>query len=501
VSLTAIATLLASTEQTNEALETYRRSESLLASLAEADPSARAALAACRVELGFLLYLTGNSAEAMAVYKLALADREAQAAGDGSNDARYDLALTRRRIGILLMNMSKFAESETELSAVIAIQQKLVDDNPDVIKFRSALAYSHFLVANVRSSMNRPTVAELRAALAIQQKLADDNPAVTEFRSLLGMTHINLALALGYEGESSEAEAVHRAAIAIFQKLADDNPFVPVFRSYLAKSHSNLASLLSEEGKSAEAETASRTAVAIMRKAVDDSPDVHRLELALAHNGHGWLLSRMGRPSEAEPDYREALEIFQKLADDDPKRPVYRRNAAMVGVNFSNALRRLGRLAEAREQCERAKAIMEDLARKDPESTDYRDVLAGCYLSRGLARRALGYAAGAAADARRAVELIDALPPRLGEEWFLSACAHAALAGVAGRDGSVVSAIEAASEAGTAMARLHKAVGVGFRSPDAYRTEDALDPLRGREDFRLLMMDLAMPGEPFAATP
>jgi serine/threonine-protein kinase len=113
VSLTAIATLLASTEQTNESLETYRRSESLLASLAEAEPSARAALAACRVELGFLLYLKGNSAEAMAVYKLALADREAQAAGDGSNDARYDLALTRRRIGVLLMNMSKFAESET----------------------------------------------------------------------------------------------------------------------------------------------------------------------------------------------------------------------------------------------------------------------------------------------------------------------------------------------------------------------------------------------------
>ena len=39
---------------------------------------------------------------------------------------------------------------------------------------------------------------------------------------------------------------------------------------------------------------------------------------------------------------------------------------------------------------------------------------------------------------------------------------------------------------------------MGQRSLGAFRTEDALDPLRGRDDFRLLMMDLAMPADPFA---
>jgi hypothetical protein len=48
------------------------------------------------------------------------------------------------------------------------------------------------------------------------------------------------------------------------------------------------------------------------------------------------------------------------------------------------------------------------------------------------------------------------------------------------------------------MTLLHKAVAMRYRSPDAYRTEDALDPLRGRADFRLLMMDLAFPVDPFA---
>jgi hypothetical protein len=49
------------------------------------------------------------------------------------------------------------------------------------------------------------------------------------------------------------------------------------------------------------------------------------------------------------------------------------------------------------------------------------------------------------------------------------------------------------------MAVLRQAVAMGYCNPDAYRTESALDPLRDRDDFRLLMMDLAMPADPFAA--
>ena len=51
------------------------------------------------------------------------------------------------------------------------------------------------------------------------------------------------------------------------------------------------------------------------------------------------------------------------------------------------------------------------------------------------------------------------------------------------------------------MAVLRQAVAMGYRSPHVYRAESALDPLRDRDDFRLLMMDLAMPADPFAAAP
>jgi hypothetical protein len=77
--------------------------------------------------------------------------------------------------------------------------------------------------------------------------------------------------------------------------------------------------------------------------------------------------------------------------------------------------------------------------------------------------------------------------------------ARAALAGLAGRAGSGVSVAEAVTEAEAAMAHHCKAIELGYRAVYVYRNEEALDPLRSRDDFRLLMMDLEFPSDPFAA--
>jgi hypothetical protein len=66
---------------------------------------------------------------------------------------------------------------------------------------------------------------------------------------------------------------------------------------------------------------------------------------------------------------------------------------------------------------------------------------------------------------------------------FLSACSHAALAGLGGQAGSGVSAAEGEEQAARATGMLHKAVGMGYRKAIAFRAEAALGPLRGREDF------------------
>jgi hypothetical protein len=196
-------------------------------------------------------------------------------------------------------------------------------------------------------------------------------------------------------------------------------------------------------------------------------------------------------------EYRRALDVGRGLPDDNPNVPEHRHELATCSIDLSVTLRCLGRPSEARDASAAAVTLSQSLVREYPAKPYHRNRLAWSLRRHGLALRDLGDPTGAAADARRALALWDGVP-RQGPGWFETACAHAALAGLAGQPGSGVSATEAVPEADAAMALLRKAVAMGHRRSAAYRTEDALDPLRSRDDSRLLMMDLAMPAWPFA---
>jgi hypothetical protein len=55
--------------------------------------------------------------------------------------------------------------------------------------------------------------------------------------------------------------------------------------------------------------------------------------------------------------------------------------------------------------------------------------------------------------------------------------------------------------AARALEALRQACAAGYANLTSFQTDTDLDPLRGRDEFRLLMMDLAIPAEPFAAAP
>lgn len=97
-----------------------------------------------------------------------------------------------------------------------------------------------------------------------------------------------------------------------------------------------------------------------------------------------------------------------------------------------------------------------------------------------------------------AIDVHEGFPndPSIGEN---RQCTHPGPRHAIGPGGSGVSAARAVSEADAAMALLREAIAMDFRAVGAYRTEEALDPLRDHEDFRLLMMDLAFPSDAFAA--
>jgi hypothetical protein len=71
------------------------------------------------------------------------------------------------------------------------------------------------------------------------------------------------------------------------------------------------------------------------------------------------------------------------------------------------------------------------------------------------------------------------------------------LASVAGRAGSGIAGPERSSQEEAAMVILRKTITGGYQDTELI-SESSLDPLRTRPDFRLLMMDVAFPADPFA---
>jgi eukaryotic-like serine/threonine-protein kinase len=456
-SLIEVATLLDATGKTGEALTAYRRSEAMLAGLAGSDPAARAALAAGRTSIGRLLLYTGKSQEALTALKLARADQEAPAAAPAaSRDARRELAETLQLIGYLLWYTGRPAEALPEYRTAGAIYQRLADEDPAVIEFRRGLAASHFYLGIVLMLTGRPSEAELelRTAVAMGQEFADENPAVTRFRRALAIDRYFLGNLLVQTGRPAEAEIEFRTAVAILQEVANDHPAVAEFR----------------------------------------------VLLELIRSQRGLLLSWTGRPAEGEAECRTAVETVQKLADDNPANTLFRVDLVQDLINLGDVLRSRGRPAEARDCYERAIALKEPDVREDRSNESNRSALAGALWRRGLTRSDLGDPAGADDDVRRALSLCVGLPPRSGYE-FETACCHAVLAGLAGRPGSGVSADEGQAAADRAMEWLRRAVAMGYRNTNEIRIESALDPLRSRDDFRLIMMDLNFPDELFAPGP
>jgi hypothetical protein len=159
---------------------------------------------------------------------------------------------------------------------------------------------------------------------------------------------------------------------------------------------------------------------------------------------------------------------------------------------------RIGRFSEADTSFTRSRAIHEDLVRVDPASIDNRNGLAGALTGLGRARYRAGEAARAVDPLRRAVALREAIPNLSRDALLDLVRGQALMAALAVDSRSGLSRADGLAHAERAMTGLREAIGKADRKLDILRTDTDLDSLRSRLDFRILMMDLAMPADPFA---
>jgi serine/threonine-protein kinase len=517
-----LANLYRLTGRAIEALGTQRRALEIRERMARAHPRGarfQNELAKSYHNLGTLHINAGRMAEAMEHFRKARAIGE-RVAADPNPDLDFPTDLGKRynsRAALLndlarsYLNISygQFAAGETtealrSREQALAVAVQLARDHPADLEQKALLATGHTDVAVMLDHIGRPE-ASLRAyqeGRAVLEAMVEANPTIWDHRKHLAETYKNLARILLTRGRPAEALDFAEKGRAILEALVAENPSITWFHWVLAENDRSLAALFLRLGRTADAQRQLERARAILEKLVADDPSTleFRHSLAAAQDELGYLLARTGRPEAALRSYEAARAIREALVAESPSVTNLQQGLAATYNNLGRLKRDVGRPDEALDYYRKAHAILKGLAGDHPDVYYYQTTLA--YTCRGLAR--VSAQLGRADEALRWLDQAAAIDRRYADTHPLArydlACDLALgvpLVGQAagGRDGAAEA--RRRERADRAMETLRRAIAQGYTFPAIISRDADLDPLRPRPDFQLLMMDLAMPADPF----
>jgi tetratricopeptide (TPR) repeat protein/tRNA A-37 threonylcarbamoyl transferase component Bud32 len=483
------------------AREFFGKLEDLLK--AHTDPRSRQAMAQAYDELAALTDMIGSQTEAMELYHRELAirrglARDAPADVDAlASVGRCLLAegTLRFRTGHTHEALAAYEEARSLLGAAHRTAGRVRD-------FRAELAMCDHRTADLLAATGRTAeaLAWYRKGRSLREEQERDRPSLTESRSALAESDVAIGILLWRDGHPAEAVAAFEKARALFEALVQARPGDTRFRRQLAHCYNEISFPLHALGKTDEALKAFQGARRILEGLVRDNPNVteFRHRLAYSESEIGTLLCDTGRWAEALEPYRRAQALLEALAQANPDVAELRNDLARCYSQIGRVLGSLGDPVAALASVEKARLLREALVAANPNVIIFRSNLAVTLGGVGLLKREAGQFAEAAARFRRGITLLDGLPSRTPEDDYNLACYHSSIAGFAGKPGSGITTEEGREEADRAMADLRRAFAGGFRMLSLISFDHDLDPLRSRPDFRMLMMDLTFPDEPFA---
>jgi serine/threonine-protein kinase len=466
-------------------------------------PMYRSEAANIRKEIGERLSATGKAAEALEAYREARDALDELVRSDpGRTHDRVTLASAEQSIGVAEHRIGHFAEARAALDRAIALDEALAGAEPDVPQHRANLASVLNSLAVLQADTGRgdDALATHERALALREALARDHPTLLAYRAELAITVNNIGAIHLAAARFGPALAAFERSRALRAALVDEEPVAPSYRIDLAGGENNIGAVLYRMGDYEGSAVALDRGRALRQSLVDSHPDVvlYRIDLAGSLNNLGVIQRRLGRDEAAMASYRRAVDLREALVAEQPRAVQLRSELASTHLNLAYLLARLGHPDEALAAAERSLVLREALLEGNPGSGQLRRERATSLVRVGLFRHAVGRRDEGLAEVRRALGLYEAIPDPPADQPFHLACYYAQLSRLAAGPDAVLPAAEGRAAADRALALLRRAVAAGQASPGSLRTDDDLDPLRDREDFRRLLLDAAFPAAPFA---
>jgi serine/threonine-protein kinase len=492
--------------------------------------------------LGVILDALARYDESLAAYRESLAIRERLVREHPDQPQNWsDLAQSHSNLGASYDRDGRYDEAARSSREAMKIRARLTHDHPETVRYRSDLADSYHIMAWSEWRAGRPGEAEAahRESLAIRERLAREHADQPEYWSDLARSHNILGVFYAQCARYDESAQSYGEAMKIAARLARDHPELVRHQSELAASYDNLASTQRRAGRLREAEAAYRESLAVRERLVRAHPEVseYAYDLADEQAKLGRHYRHLGRPAQAEETNRAAEDLWARLANDHPGNRHYAVLRGALRSNLGYLMLYLDRPGEAVARSDEAIAILRGALEKEPSLRQAKGYLAQAQLvrARGLDRQGRPRDAVAAWD--RAIALSGPQPApmyqllraaslaRAGDiraaldavetsgggsispgDDFFRARARAQIVAAILRDGQLGERKRrsmAEHQATLALTDLASARTASlFHDPqhrEDLRTDPDLDPLRTRAEFRLILLDVEFPSDPFTS--
>ncbi len=322
---------LGGTGSFQRANELYEKALTIRRNLAAADPhdpKLQLELLGTMLNLARISEQFGNLDQALALQQQRLEIEQRLAASHDSEDLRYNIAASLIGIGEVNLWLGNYGPALDYERRSLAMNQALLDANPDSLKMLRGVWRSRGWTATVLR-FNRQfaeCAAESRKALAISEKLAGRDPNNSEYQRFLIVDDQNLCECLAYTGASAEVPGLCQKAISINEAMVRSDKNDVQASADLANSNMTMGLALYLIHSPREALVFERRADAMYREVADHDPDSqsNAIDHSVALIYAGRTEAGLNLPEQARKDIEQAQAIMEKLVVSSPKHRYFR---------------------------------------------------------------------------------------------------------------------------------------------------------------------------------
>jgi tetratricopeptide (TPR) repeat protein len=409
---------------------------------------------------------------------------------------RYDLGLAHRRLAEIDRELGEYGAAAESAARAIALLGKLAEAEPTVPDYRHEWAVAHTVFGTVHADRAYwdQAQSEYEKAVAIQEPLVATHPEVAAYQFALAKTYAASGLAhskLG-PGRLDRAAGCYRQALDLLDRLVREHPGVSDYQALQAVTRMWSGEAYLNAGQHKEAEGALKEAAGAFERLLSDRPDAppqDRQSLARCHAILGRVYQITAQPEKAEAAQQRALEVFEVLAREHGDVLEFKYDVGRCYFALADTAAGAGRPDAALTRNGKAIDILEEATSRGYLAA--RRMLLVARMQRGIVLARQG-------DHARASQEAEALAHKVHDEedgnfGYQLSCTFAQAAAAAGRDARLAPADRTRLQtryADQAMGYLRQAVAKGWADWPLMEGDPDSEPLRAREDFQHLLIDL-----------